>query len=363
MKITAFDLYPLPFAFVGGGYTTSYGTRSHLNNLLLVLHTDAALDGLGEICRKAGDSPEPASAGVSRQCRALLARLIGADPREPVAVRERLGDIGEDFSNLGCAVETACFDLLGKACGKPLWQLLGGKSQDSVPVYHTIGQASPGLMAAQAAEAQRQGCRVIQAKVAGGSGIDADSACIDALLGVLRADAVILADANGGWDVEAARAVIGTFDDSRIYWEEPCKTYPQNRRVAESRGVGVILDQCVTGPRVVEQACRDGVARGLGIKCTIQGGLQAGRDSRDLAVEHGMLLKVDDSWSADVATTASLHLALAVPPRQLIASVDMWPYFERRISAEGPVCEAYHMSPNALPGLGLVAELESLEVD
>ena len=89
-------------------------------------------------------------------------------------------------------------------------------------------------------------------------------------------------------------------------------------------------------------------------------GLRAGRRSRDLAVEHGLQMKVDDSWSADVATAASLHLAMAVPPGQLIASVDMRPYFDRRISREGPVCENYRFAPNALPGLGLVADLAGL---
>jgi L-alanine-DL-glutamate epimerase-like enolase superfamily enzyme len=358
MKVTGFDLYPLPFAFVSGGYTTSYGTRALLNNLLLVLHTDDGLDGLGEICRKAGNSAEPVDADFSRECRQRLQALVGADPLQPERLRERLGGLADDFSNLGCAVETAGFDLLGKDSARPLWELLGGKRQDSVPVYHTIGQATPDAMAAQAREAQQRGCRVVQAKL-GGGGIDVDIACVDALLAVLRDDAVILADANGGWSLDSARGVIEQFSDSRVFWEEPCRTYAENRRVAE-RCPAVILDQCVTGPGVVTQACADGAVRGLGIKCTMQGGLQAGRRSRDLAIEHGLLLKVDDSWSADVATAASLHLAMAVPPELLIASVDMRPYFDRRISSEGPVCENYRFAPNALAGLGLVAELEPL---
>jgi L-alanine-DL-glutamate epimerase-like enolase superfamily enzyme len=360
MKITGFDLYPLPFAFVSGGYTTAYGTRARLDNLLLVVHTNDGLDGLGEICRRAGDSPLPTGAQFSRECLSRLARIIGADPLDPERARARLGPLDDELSNLACALDTACFDLCAQAAELPLWRLLGDRQQDSVPVYHTIGQGLPNAMAAEAQAAQRQGCRVVQAKVAGGDGITADIACIDALLAVLRDDAVILADANGGWDVDSARTVIGHFPDARIYWEEPCKTYPENRRVAEIAAAAVILDQCVTGPELALQACRDGAVRGMGIKCTIQGGLRAGQRSRDVAIEQGMQLKVDDSWSADVATTASLHLAMAVPPGQLIASVDMRPYFERRISTEGPSCENYRFAPNALPGLGLVAELESL---
>lgn len=358
MKITGFELYALPFAFVSGGYTTAYGTRSRLENLLLTLDTDQGLVGLGEICRKAGNSPEPTAAWFSGRCREALREIVGCDPLDLEVSRARLGALDAEFSNLACAVETACYDLAAKAENRPLWELLGGRAQESVPVYHTIGQGPPQAMAAEARAAQQRGCRVVQVKVGGAA--DEDHARIDALLGVLRDDAVMLADANGGWDPGFALAVIAAFGDARIFWEEPCKTYDENRRVAAKSGAAVILDQCVSGPQVAQQACLDGEVRGLGIKCTMQGGLRAGRRSRDLAVEHGLQMKVDDSWSADVATAASLHLAMAVPPGQLIASVDMRPYFDRRISREGPVCENYRFAPNALPGLGLVADLAAL---
>ncbi len=185
-------------------------------------------------------------------------------------------------------------------------------------------------------------------------------ACIAALLSALREDAVMLIDANGGWPVETALEIIAGFADERIYWEEPCRTYIENRRVAGESEALVILDQCVTGPQLALQACRDGVVHGMGIKCTMQGGLQAGWRSRDHCIEHGLKLKVDDCWSSDVATTASLHLAMAVPPEQLIASVDMRPYIRGRVSIEGPICASYRLTPDARAGLGLVADLESL---
>jgi L-alanine-DL-glutamate epimerase-like enolase superfamily enzyme len=264
------------------------------------------------------------------------------------------------YSNISCAFETACFDLAAKSAGRPLWSILGGKKQESVPVYHTIGQSNPARMAAEARLAQRRGCRVLQVKVASTGNIEDDKACISNLLACLDEETVMLVDANGGWDADTALSAVASFVDDRILWEEPCRTYAENKYVAENSSAAVILDQCVTGPAVALQACRDGVVHGMGIKCTMQGGLLAGRLSRDLAIEHGMKLKVDDSWSADVATAASLHLALAVPPEQLIASVDMRPYLDGRISSEGPICEAYRFAPNSLSGLGLVAELDNL---
>jgi L-alanine-DL-glutamate epimerase-like enolase superfamily enzyme len=360
MKVTGFELYALPFAFGSGGYTTSYGTRTHLNNLLLVMFTDAGLVGLGEVCRKAGNTIEPTTPAFIRRAREFLQRTIGSNPLDPGIARASLGDLQATYSNLSCAFETACFDLAAKSAGRPLWSILGGMRQESVPVYHTIGQSSPARMLAEAQLAQQQGCRVLQVKVGATGDIEDDKTCVSSLLASLDEDAVMLVDANGSWDADTALSAVASFADERIFWEEPCRTYAENRYVAEKSTAAVILDQCVTGPEVALQACRDGAVHGIGIKCTVQGGLLAGRLSRDLAIEHGMKLKVDDSWSADVASAASLHLALAVPPGQLIATVDMRPYLDGRISTEGPVCEAYRFAPNSLPGLGLVAELDAL---
>jgi len=360
MKITGFELYALPFAFVAGGYTTSYGTRTRLNNLLLVLYTDSELAGLGEICRKAGNTIEPTAPAFVRNAHRLLQRAIGVDPLDPAAARSSLGELQATYSNLACAFETACFDLTAKSLGQPLWALLGDRQQESVPVYHTIGQSSVERMVTEAQAAQQQGCRVLQVKVGATGDIEADRDCVSRLLATLGEDALMLVDANGGWSTAMALAAVSGFADHRLFWEEPCKTYAENRYVAEKSTAAIILDQCVTSPAVALQACRDGAVHGMGIKCTVQGGLLAGRYSRDLAIEHGMKLKVDDSWGADVATAASLHLAMAVPPGQLIASVDMRPYLDGRISSAGPVCEAFRLAPDALPGLGLVAELSAL---
>ena len=91
MRIEEFRLYPLPFAFVTGGFTSSYGTRTHLNNLLLVLVTDSGLVGLGEICRRPGNSPEPTSAAFAGHCQKFLQNIVGSDSLDLQSVKSKLG--------------------------------------------------------------------------------------------------------------------------------------------------------------------------------------------------------------------------------------------------------------------------------
>lgn len=95
------------------------GKNSHLDDhkdrggdSMLRIFTNQGIDGLG---------------GLGRLTQAEAARLIGRNPfdlYDPAAKRMTLGRSG-----------FALWDLLGKAQGKPVWQLLGGQGPARVPVY------------------------------------------------------------------------------------------------------------------------------------------------------------------------------------------------------------------------------------
>ncbi|MEM1047228.1 MAG: mandelate racemase/muconate lactonizing enzyme family protein [Pseudomonadota bacterium] len=362
VRVTGFRLHALRSAFRGGGFTTAYGRRTHLNNLLLVLESNVGLTGYGEICRKSGASPEPTDPSFSRACDEALRWVLGCDPFNSAEVRAALGISDPVFSNLASAFETACYDLCAKKAGVPLWSLLGGRYQESVPVYRSISQAHPEVMALDAATSRIKGCTVFQMKIAGEGDPELDAERIRRVMRELdREDETVLVDANGAMDVATAVDLMHRFPDPRIYWEEPCASYEANRDAARRGGGPVILDQCITGPNVCMRACRDGAVAGLGIKCTMQGGPGPARLSRDLAIAHGMKIKVDDSWSADIASAASLHLALGVPPDLLLCSVDMRSYFEDSVARSGPVSRNYRFRPADAPGLGVDVDPEKLE--
>jgi len=360
MRITRATLHALPFEFVSGGFTTAYGRRTHLNNALLQLETDTGLTGTGEIARKAGNTAEPIAPDMVAGSVHHLERIIGAEPLNLAAVRDALGDVDPAFSNLATATEVACFDLMGQRTSVPLYGLLGGARQASVPEYISISQDTPERMAADAADAREKDLTVFQIKVGGDGEPSVDEGRICAVLDAIGPDHTLLADANGGWDISTACAIIARFDEPRLFWEEPCGTYAENKTVAKESGRPVVLDQCVTGPDITARACADGDVAGIGIKITMQGGLLVGRLSRDLAIAHGLKLKVDDSWGADATTAASLHLALAVPPRNLLCGIDMRPYFSDRVSTTGPTRSAGRVAPGDAPGLGLTPDLSNL---
>lgn len=104
--------------------------------LWLRVHTDEGLIGLGETYPLT-----EAEAGVLA-C-SFVPRLMG---RNPLSIERIWSDLFGAVSYHGwagaeiralSAVDLALWDLLGKACGQPVYQLLGGACRDSIPVYNT----------------------------------------------------------------------------------------------------------------------------------------------------------------------------------------------------------------------------------
>jgi galactonate dehydratase len=66
--------------------------------------------------------------------------VIGHDPfdTETLALklsRDVYSDGGQIQGSVLAAVETACWDIIGKVCGKPLYKLIGGRNHDKLRVY------------------------------------------------------------------------------------------------------------------------------------------------------------------------------------------------------------------------------------
>jgi galactonate dehydratase len=104
------------------------------NYLFLRLTTDTGLTGLGEATLE----------WQEQTVRALIhewleERLLGEDPRE---IERVFGNLIRDQYQGGSTVmtaisgaEIACWDIVGKENGQPLYQLLGGKARDEFPAY------------------------------------------------------------------------------------------------------------------------------------------------------------------------------------------------------------------------------------
>jgi L-alanine-DL-glutamate epimerase-like enolase superfamily enzyme len=131
-----------------------------------------------------------------------------------------------------CGVETALWDLLGKATGQPVYRLLGGAARTSIPMYasslsRTITPEGEAQRMADAIGAH--GFRCVKIKIGGRMSQDADAwpGRTDQIIPLMRealgAAVAISADANSSYSPQQA-IKIGRLLERHNYFhfEEPC---------------------------------------------------------------------------------------------------------------------------------------------
>ena len=121
------------------------------------------------------------------------------------------------------ALDIALWDLKGRAAGKPLWQLWGGRG-DPLPIYGSgcfRGLGHDGMIK-KAQHYVAQGFTAIKMQVAHTFNHDEDVANVRDMRAALGDDIEIMVDVNQGWTVDEAISVGRRLDDYRLAWlEEP----------------------------------------------------------------------------------------------------------------------------------------------
>ncbi len=138
MKITAVRTHLLTTTWVDD---PSFPSSPH-STAIIRLETDGGIDGLGE-CTWGYFAPDAVPAMVAY----FEPVLLGRDPLQITEVTRALCDDSVWWARSGAGrsiisgLELALWDLKGKALGVPVYQLLGGKVRDRIPVYASGGPA------------------------------------------------------------------------------------------------------------------------------------------------------------------------------------------------------------------------------
>ena len=218
MKITAIRAWQVDLPLVEGRYTWSDGRFVEVfDDTVVEVETDQGISGYAESC-PLGPAYLPAHAlGVRAGLAELASHLIGQDPRDLNRINRVMDTALLGHPHAKAPVDIACWDILGKATGLPVFTLLGGRAQQDVTLYRAISQLAPEEMAANVGRYRAEGYRRFQLKVGGDP--NEDIARIRAARQVLSGDDVLVADANTGWTRHEAARVVAAVGELDVYIE------------------------------------------------------------------------------------------------------------------------------------------------
>jgi cis-L-3-hydroxyproline dehydratase len=220
MKITGVRVYRKNLSYVGGQYAWGRGNVIDVaSTTVIVLDTDAGVSGVGEFCPCGNNYMDAHSEGTEAAARLLAPALLGEDPRQVTRIERLMDKTVRGHGYAKAPFDAACWDILGKATGQPVWMLLGGKLIDGAPMYRVAPQKGLAETVAEMEKHRAAGYRHFQIKVGGNAATDIER--IRSTMAVLKPGEKAYADANQGWTVDEAVRVVRAVADLDVMIEQP----------------------------------------------------------------------------------------------------------------------------------------------
>lgn len=359
MRITGIRVYCADLRYAGGAYAFAGNrTYSSFQTVVVALETDAGLTGFGEVC-PCGPVYMPSHAdGILPALRVLTPSLLGEDPRHVTRVQQRMDGALNGQHGAKTAVDLACWDLLGKDCGQPVYLLLGGLLTESIPLHRVVPLDAPRRMVATVERLRGEGFRHFQVKL--GQDVEDDVEAMRSIAASSGAGEVLVGDANGAWTRRRAVLVSDALRDVPCLLEQPCRTYEECRSVRRRVRHPIKLDESLNFLSHFREAIADDAMDAASIKLSKFGGLTVSRVIRDLCVDAGIELTVEDAWGGGIVGAAVAHLAASTPPEVLLNATDIHNYNENRIATGVPDVAHGEMRVSDRPGLGVEPDFDAL---
>lgn len=352
MKITGMQVWQVDLPLKEGRYSWSRGNFVEVFDSTVVgVRTDSGLVGYGECC-PLGSAYLPAYAkGVRAGLEEIAPKLIGLDATDVGVLNRAMDAVLRGHPYVKAPIDVACWDILGKAAGLPIYKLLGGAEQEDIALYRAISQEDASGMAGKISGYRREGYTKFQLKVGGDANTDIDRirACRD----VLQAGDILVADANTGWTMHEAARVANAVRDLDIYLEQPCPSYEECLSVRRRTALPFVLDEVITGADTLMRAISEGAMDVINLKISKVGGLTKARLMRDLCVASGVAMTIEDTWGGDIVTAAIAQLARSTPEEFCFSATDFNSYGTRTMAEGAPQRVNGRMSAADRPGLGI----------
>jgi L-alanine-DL-glutamate epimerase-like enolase superfamily enzyme len=334
------------------------GIRESASGLIVELHTDEGLVGVGE-------APGPTLPAIQTIVDRELAQfLVGQDPLRIEWLLHRMEEYARNWAAIAAyaiaGIEMALLDLKGKALGVPVAQLLGGFTRGEVPVVGYLFIDEPEANAQKAADFVAAGHTELKLKVGRDLGQDFDT--LAAIRDRVGPEVRIRVDANMIWSVPAAITWIRTLERFDLqYVEQPVPDVDPGGMAAVRRAVSVPIaaDEGCTSLRSVLELIKAEACDVFVVYPSEAGGLTRAMQIGALAAAAGKWCAIGSWAELGVATTANAHVAAASTAFPFASDTHYPLQLEDVLSERVQIAEGKVIVPDA-PGLGVHLDAASM---
>jgi L-alanine-DL-glutamate epimerase-like enolase superfamily enzyme len=168
LRIAKIDVFQVDLPYSGGVYHLSGGREYRSFDATIVrITTQTGLEGWGESTPFGANYVAAHALGVRSGIAEIAPWLIGLDPRRVDRINDAMDATLAGHEHAKTAIDVACWDLFGKSVGLPVCELLGGRTNNSLPVISAIHMGEPDDMRQRVAEYREIGYTGHSIKVGG----------------------------------------------------------------------------------------------------------------------------------------------------------------------------------------------------
>jgi glucarate dehydratase len=346
MKIV--EMRIVPVAIADPPLRSAFGLHApYALRTIVQLKTDDGLTGLGETF--GGSIP-------LQDLEAARPRILGQDPYRLTRLEESI--VGDPTASRNedrpwearlslpvqtfAAIEVACYDIIGKATGRPVADLLGGRYRDLVPFSAYLFYKHAGIGGtdglAEASSAARKRDDYLAREALSPEGIvqqaqdffrqfgfksiklkggvlepKQEAATIHALRENFGPDVPLRLDPNGFWSVETSVAIGNELAGALEYLEDPASGKIAMAEVAKRVPMPLATNMCTTAWADIPETVARGSIQILLTDIHLWGGLAATVKLAHLCRVFGWGVSMHSNSHLGISLMAMAHVASAIP--------------------------------------------------
>jgi len=361
MKIVKVE--SIPYGIPVRGFADAYTSFSHSNAVLIKIYTDEGVTGIGEACAWEpefyGESFESIHAMIMNYA---APKIVGEDPFN---INRIMKILDQELARITCVkegIDIALHDLVGKALNIPVYQLLGGKFRNKIPVASEIGIDNPRRMAESALKVLDMGINVI--KIKGSSEKELDIDRIKAVREAVGIDIPLRLDPNAAWDTISTIRIMREVEDCHLQLLEqpvPSWDYKGMAHIRENIGVPLMADESIWTPQDAIKLHDYGACDLFNLKIAKTCGLHQGKKVENVAEALGIPCIAGTELEPGISAVAKIHMAASMRVHPIASEFTELTQVDGSILKE-PIkaIDGYLDIPNG-PGFGVEIDDDALD--
>jgi L-Ala-D/L-Glu epimerase len=241
----------------------------------------------------------------------LFPAIKGMDSLDLEAIETKMEKASPGHYMAKAVVDIALHDLNAKQFGVPLYQLLGGKFHDSVPLIGAIGISDTERMVREAHEFVERGFKTIKMKI----GVDpkSDLERVKEVRNAIGAETYFRVDANQGCNLTEYLPTFRKMEACDLeFIEQPLPVWDVDgyQKLCAALDTPILIDEGIYTPHDLTALIKQDALDAVNIKI-LKTGLMGGKRIAAIAESAGLPCLVGSMFETGIGTAASIHFAIS----------------------------------------------------